>query len=63
MLENIGFKTRALGSSPPKYLENPNSLRLLNALNKEVRPFFLSDNSILSYPSVPSLSDYSIWRS
>ena len=40
-----------------KVLENP------NLLNKEVRPFFLSDNSIWSLPSVSSLSDYSIWRS
>ena len=29
----------------------------------KVRPFFLSDNSIWSFPSVSSLSDYSIWRS
>ena len=27
------------------------------------RPFFLSDNSIWSLPSVSSLSDYSIWSS
>ena len=33
------------------------------SLNKEVRPFFLSDNSIWSHPSVSSLGDYSIWRS
>ena len=39
-------------------LENP-----VTSLNKEVRPFFLSDNSIWSFPSVSSLSDYSIWRS
>ena len=39
------------------FLEN------LTSLNKEVRPFFLSDNSIWSFPSVSSLSDYSIWRS
>ena len=39
------------------------SLKTLTSLNKEVRPFFLSDNSIWSYPSVSSLSDYSIWRS
>ena len=35
----------------------------LTSLNKEVRPFFLSDNSIWSFPSVSSLSDYSIWSS
>ena len=29
----------------------------------QFRLFFLSDNSIWSYPSVSSLSDYSIWRS
>ena len=40
-----------------QYLENP------NPLNKEVRPFFLGDNSIWSFPSVSSLSDYSIWKS
>ena len=40
-----------------------NSLKTLTSLNKEVRPFFLCDNSIWGYPSVSSLSDYSIWRS
>ena len=39
------------------------TLKTLTSLNKEVRPFFLSDNSIWSYPSVSALSDYSIWRS
>ena len=39
------------------------SLKTLTSLNKEVRPFFLGDNSIWSFPSVSSLSDYSIWRS
>ena len=38
------------------------SLKILTSLNKEVRPFFLGDNSIWSFPSVYSLSDYSIWR-
>ena len=42
----------------PCNLENP-----VTALNKEVRPFFLVDNSIWSFRSVSSLSDYSIWRS
>ena len=40
------------------FLENP-----VTSLNKEFRPFFLSDNGSWSYPSVASLSDYSIWRS
>ena len=40
-----------------------NLVKTLTSLNKEVRPFFLSDNSILSLPSVSSLSDYSIWSS
>ena len=39
------------------------TLKTLTSLNKEVRPFFLGDNSIWSLPSVSSLSDYSIWRS
>ena len=39
------------------------SLKTLTSLNKEVRPFFLGDNSIWIFPSVSSLSDYSIWRS
>ena len=34
--------------------------RKKTSLNKEVRPFFLSDNSIWSFPSVSSLSDCSI---
>ena len=38
-------------------------MKTLTPLNKEVRPFFLSDNSIWSLPSLSSLSDYSIWRS
>ena len=39
------------------------TLKTLTSLNKEVKPFFLGENSIWSYPSVSSLSDYSIWRS
>ena len=39
------------------------SLKTPTSLNKEVRPFSLSDNSIWSYPCVSSLSDYSIWSS
>ena len=30
------------------------TLKTLTSLNKEVRPFFLSDNSIWSFPSVSS---------
>ena len=37
-------------------------LKTLTSLNKEVRPFFLCDNSIWSFPSVSFLSDYSTWR-
>ena len=33
------------------------------SLNKAFRPFCLGDNSIWSFPSVSSLSDYSVWRS
>ena len=36
------------------------ALKALTSLNKEVRPFFLGDNSIWRFPSVSSLSDYSI---
>ena len=39
------------------------TLKTLTSLSKDVRPFLLSDNSIWSYPSVSSLSDYSISRS
>ena len=39
------------------------TLKTLTSLNKEVRPFFLGDNSIWSYPFLSSLSDCSIWRS
>ena len=50
-----GFiESRNRGMGP---LENPNSF------NKESRLFFLSDSSIWSFPSVSSLSDYSMWRS
>ena len=34
------------------------TLTTLTSLNKEVRPFFLGDNSIWSFPSVSSLGDY-----
>ena len=45
------------GQQSGKNLENP-----VASLNKEVRVFNLGDNSIGSFPSVSSLSDYSIWR-
>ena len=35
------------------------SLKTLTSLNKQVRPFFLGDTSIWSFPSVSSLSDCS----
>ena len=37
------------------------ALKTPTSLNKEVRPFFLCDNSIWSFPSVSFLSDYSIF--
>ena len=39
------------------------TLKTLASLNKEVKPFFLGDNSIWHFLSFSSLSDYSIWRS
>ena len=39
------------------------ALKTLTSLNKEIRPFFLGDNSIWNFSSVSSLSDYSIWSS
>ena len=47
----------------PLGLRRAPSLKTLTSLNKEVRPFFLCDNSIWSFPSVSFLSVYSIWRS
>ena len=44
-------------------LQRRTTLKSLTSLNKEVRPFFLSDKSTWSFPSISSLSDYSIWRS
>ena len=51
-----GGQPLSLGSLTP-------SLKTLTSLNKESRPFSLGDKSIWSFPSVSSLSDYSIWRS
>ena len=48
---------------PTLYSEAALNLEGPNSLNKEVRPFFLSGNSIWSFPSVSSLSDYSSCRS
>ena len=39
------------------------TMKTLTSLNKEVRPSFLSDNSLWSLPSVFSLNDHRIWRS
>ena len=63
---------QALPPSLPQPLSNSKSqktlcsgttLKTLASSNKEVRPFFLGGNSIWRFPSVSSLSDYSIWRS
>ena len=43
--------------------EKTQTLKTLTSVNKEVRSFFLGDNSISSFPSVSSLGDYSFWRS
>ena len=51
------FSGISSGKSQPYWGYGP-----LTSLNKEVRPFFLGDNSIWSFPSVSFLSDYSIWR-
>ena len=47
-------------SSPKIPLRIGLALKALTSINKEVRPFFLSDTSIWSFPSVSSLSGYSI---
>ena len=54
---------QALCVGPSKVFSGFSDLETLTSLNKEVRPFLLSDNSMWSFPSVSSLSDYSIWRS
>ena len=48
--------------SPPSASPPIKTLKTLTSLNKEVRTFFLGDNSTWSIPSLSSLSDYSIWR-
>ena len=55
--------TPSLGTTAPWPPAQTGPLTTLTSLNKEVRPFFLGDNSIWSCPSVSSVSDYSIWRS
>ena len=65
------LKTEKLLSSSPSRksaLKNTSNiytvtLKTLTSLNKEVRPFFLGDNSIWRLPSPSSLNDYSSWRS
>ena len=49
--------------SPYGSFRNTQTLKTLTSLSKGVRSFFLGDDSIWSFPSVSSLSDYSIWRS
>ena len=44
------------------FVESTLSLKTLTSSKMEVRPFFLGDNRIWSFPSVSSLRDYSIWR-
>ena len=79
IITSTGFYWRcAPGASAPVVVKNqspikmslfylktctPVTLKTPTSLNKEVRPFFLGDNSIWSFPSVSSLSDYSTWRS
>ena len=38
------------------------TLKTLTSLNKESRLLFLVDSTLWSFPSVYSLSDYSIWK-
>ena len=47
----------------PGHIRCRQTLKTLTSLNNESRPFSLGGNSIWSFPSVSSLSDYSIWRS
>ena len=51
------------GGGGPVGSQASETLKTLSSLNKEVRPFFLGDTRIWSFPCVSSLSDYSIWRS
>ena len=62
--KNIAFGYSAIAQMFPHahFSKTTVALKTLTSLNKEVRPFFLGDTSIWSYPSVSSLSDCSIWR-
>ena len=51
------------GSQCKMFEQVLDSLKTLTSLDKEVRPFLLSDNSIWTIPFVSSRGDYSIWRS
>ena len=55
------LQSKAPGTGPKN--GNSQTSQTLTSLNKEVRPFFLGDHSIWSFPSVSSFSDCSIWRS
>ena len=48
---------------PLELMQKGCTLKSLTSLDKESRPCVLGDNIIWSFPSVSSLSDYSIWRS
>ena len=48
-------KMRGLIAKPPIFHKPCHSLKALTSLNKEVRPFFLGDHSIWSFPSVSRL--------
>ena len=49
--------------APYLRVEVATTLKTLTSINRESRPFFLGNNSIWSFASVSSLSDYSISRS
>ena len=62
-IENEIFRSLSpLGLAPSliDFLSEAQTLKTLTSLNKEVRPFFLGDNSIWRSASFSSLSDYSI---
>ena len=65
--KGAGSLRKCRGNPRKNFCNNPfpndPTLKTLTSLNEEVRPFFLSDNSIWSFLSGSSLSDYSIWRS
>ena len=58
--DSNGTWRKKRGPAAAKQTERRRTLKTLTSLNKEVRPFFLGDNSIWSFPSVSSLGDYSI---